>query len=183
MRNSLWVWNCHVTQKKGKIICKLVHCNVVSHEMAACLGMLKKGFCGLCFCFWIRHAQVTKNWPQASITWSINGRRQVAHASNACNHNIIESMSKLFFFFIQNWKESLPTPSPFNKTPKKQKKKSFSFDWLVWIQLGFHASLQRGWSISSFLKRKGSCHAPSGKQRSHQPQFCIAIPFQFHKDK
>lgn len=29
-------WNCHVTQK-GKIICKLVHCNVLSESWNGCL--------------------------------------------------------------------------------------------------------------------------------------------------
>lgn len=32
-------------------------------------------------------------------------------------------------------------------------------------------------------QEKGSCHAPYEEQWSHKPQFCIAIPSQFHKDK
>lgn len=121
--------------------------------------------------------------PRVSVTWSINGRSPVAHASNACNHNIIESMSKLCFYTKLKRIPSRPSPPSIKPQTKKQKRKSFSFDGLVWIQLGFHASLQLGWSISSFLNRKGSCHAPYSEQWSHKPQFCIAIPSQFHKDK
>lgn len=52
-------WNCRVTQKKGKIICKLVHCNVLSESWNGCLPWYaEEGFLG--FCFWIRHAQVIK---------------------------------------------------------------------------------------------------------------------------
>lgn len=57
-----------MSRKKGKIICKLVHCNVLSESWDGCLPWsAEERF--LCFCFWIRHAQVTTQLATGLRYW------------------------------------------------------------------------------------------------------------------
>lgn len=89
-------WNCRVTQKRGKSSVNWYTAMCwVSHEMAACLGMLKKGFVFLFRSKTCPSHQKTCHGPRlprasTGVQWYT--------LINACNHNIIWSMSKLCFY-------------------------------------------------------------------------------------
>ena len=152
-----------MSRKKGKIICKLVHCNVLSESWNGCLPWsAEERF--LCFVFLFfnktcpSHHKTRHRPPLLLPRASTRGVQRHTLRMLAITI-IIESMSKLCFY--TKLKRIPSHPRPFSKTPNKETKKKILELRLTSVDTIRFLCITVTRVINFFLSQeKGSCHAP-----------------------